>query len=107
MDETLTWLRDPAAATALPDLLYGLIRDIRLILVHPDLASEAKLAAITNAVHQMASPPGSSSVAIAAAASVAARLAGGTTPATLMFSELAGETHPDRSQQPGGPLADG
>jgi hypothetical protein len=35
MDDSLAWLRDPAADHALRDLLCGLIRDIRLILGHP------------------------------------------------------------------------
>ena len=91
MNDSLEWLRDPATEPALPDLLCGLIRDIRLILVHPDLANAAKLAAITQAVDQMAPPPGSRPVGAQAAASVVALLARGTGPATLLFEELAGE----------------
>jgi hypothetical protein len=91
MNETLTWLRDPATGPALPDLLCGLIRDIRLILVHPDLANAAKLLAITQAVDQMAPPPGSQATSAQAAASVVARLARGTRPATTLFEELVGE----------------
>lgn len=85
------WLRDPATGAALPDLMCGLIRDIRLILVHPDLANAAKLAAITQTVDQMAPPPGSQPGGAQAAAAVVALLARGTGPATLLFEELAGE----------------
>jgi hypothetical protein len=91
MNESLTWLRDPATEPALPDLLCGLIRDIRLILVHPDLANAAKLAAITQTVDQMAPPPGPQVIDAHAAASVVALLGRGTGPATLLFEELAGE----------------
>jgi hypothetical protein len=91
MSDSLTWLRDPATEPALPHLLCGLIRDIRLILVHPDMANAAKLAAITQTVDQMAPPPGSTPIGPQAAASVVALLARGTGPATLLFEELAGE----------------
>jgi hypothetical protein len=36
----------------------GLIRDSRLILMHADLGSAAKLGAITETVDQLAPPPG-------------------------------------------------
>ena len=58
MHESLAWLRDPETEPALGALLCGLIRDIRLILVHPDLGNVAKLGAITQAVDQLAPPPG-------------------------------------------------
>jgi hypothetical protein len=89
MNDSLMWLRDPGTQPALPDLVCGLIRDIRLILVHPDLANAAKLAAITQAVDQMAPPPGVH--ASSAQASVVALLGRGTGPATALFEELAGE----------------
>jgi hypothetical protein len=91
MNETLTWLRDPATEAALPDLVCGLIRDIRLILIHPDLANAAKLAAITQAVDQMAPPPGPQATSAQTAASVVALLARGTGTATALFEELADE----------------
>ena len=91
MNESLAWLRDPAAQPALSDLLCGLIRDIRLILVHPDLGNAAKLGAITQTVDQLAPPPGPEASAAPAAAAVAALLARGTGPATALFEELAGE----------------
>ena len=91
MNESLAWLRDPATQPALSDLLCGLIRDIRLILVHPDLGNAAKLGAITQTVDQLAPPPGPEASAAPAAASVAALLARGTGPATALFEELAGE----------------
>ena len=91
MNESLAWLRDPATQPALSDLLCGLIRDIRLILVHPDLGNAAKLGAITHTVDQLAPPPGPQASAAPAAASVAALLARGTGPATALFEELAGE----------------
>jgi hypothetical protein len=75
VSESFSWLRDPEIQPALSDLLCGLIRDIRLILVQQDLGSAAKLGA-------SAAP---------AAASVAALLARGTGPATALFEELAGE----------------
>lgn len=91
MNESLAWLRDPETEPALSDLLCGLIRDIRLILVHPDLGNAAKLGAITQTVDQLAPPPGPQASAAPAAASVAALLARGTGPATALFEELAGE----------------
>jgi hypothetical protein len=91
MYETLAWLRDPETEPALSDLLCGLIRDIRLILVHPDLGNTAKLGAITQTVDQLAPPPGPHDSDAPAAASVAALLARGNRPATLLFEELAGE----------------
>jgi hypothetical protein len=91
MNDSLAWLRDPETEPALSDLLSGLIRDIRLILVHPDLGSAAKLGAITQTVDQLAPPPGPQASAAPAAASVAALLARGTGPATALFEELAGE----------------
>jgi hypothetical protein len=91
MSDSLAWLRDPETAPALSDLLCGLIRDIRLILVHPELGSAAKLGAITQTVDQLAPPPGPEASAASAAASVAALLARGTGPATALFEELAGE----------------
>jgi hypothetical protein len=91
MNETLAWLRDPETEPALGDLLCGLIRDIRLILVHPDLGNVAKLGAITDTVDQLAPPPGPQDSDAPAAASVAALLARGTRPATSLFEELAGE----------------
>jgi hypothetical protein len=91
MDESLAWLRDPEAAPALSELLCGLIRDIRLILMHPDLGNAAKLGAITDTVSQLAPPPGVVSSAAPAAAAVAALLARNTGPATALFEVLAGE----------------
>src|ERR1700735_833069 len=58
MEESLAWLRAPETQPALGDLLCGLIRDIRLILVHSDLGTAAKLGAITETVDQLALPPG-------------------------------------------------
>jgi hypothetical protein len=91
MNDSLAWLRDPETEPALSDLLCGLIRDIQLILVHPDLGSAAKLGAITQTVGQLAPPPGPQASAASAAASVAALLARGTGPATALFEELAGQ----------------
>src|ERR1700722_18522031 len=91
MNDSLAWLRDPETEPALSDLLCGLIRDIQLILVHPDLGSAAKLGAITQTVDQLAPPPGPQANAVPAAVSVAALLAGGTSTATALFEELAGE----------------
>jgi hypothetical protein len=91
MDDSLAWLRDPAADHALRDLLCGLIRDIRVILGHPDLGNTAKLAAITDKVGQLAAPPGPGASGTQAAISVVALLACGTGPATILFEELAGE----------------
>ena len=91
VDESLAWLRAPETQPALGDLLCGLIRDIRLILTHADLAAAAKLGAITETVDQLAPPLGPAALAAQAAASVVALLAGNTGPATLLFEELAGE----------------
>lgn len=91
MHESLAWLRDPETEPALGVLLCGLIRDIRLILLHPDLGNAAKLGAITQTVDQLAPPPGPEASGAPAAASVAALLARGTGTATALFEELAGE----------------
>ncbi len=91
MEESLAWLRAPETQPALGDLLCGLIRDIRLILVHSDLGTAAKLGAITETVDQLAPPPGPAASGAQAAASVVALLARNTGPATILFEELAGE----------------
>lgn len=91
MYESLAWLRNPETEPALGVLLCGLIRDIRLILVHPDLGNAAKLGAITQTVDQLAPPPGPDDGDATAAASVAALLANGTGTATALFEKLAGE----------------
>jgi hypothetical protein len=96
MDYSLSWLREPDVEDALPDLITGVIRDIRLILVHPDLGNAAKLAAITDAIDQFAPPPGpqvhgTEVTGLQAAASVVALLARNPGPATLLFEELAQE----------------
>ena len=91
MEESLAWLRAPETEPALGDLLCGLIRDIRLILVHADLGSAAKLGAITETVNQLAPPLGPKANSARAAASVVALLARNTGPATILFEELAGE----------------
>jgi hypothetical protein len=91
MNDSLAWLRDPRTEPALSDLLCGLIRDIRLILIHPDLGNAAKLGAITQTVDQLAPPPGPEASSTPVAASVAALLARGTGPATALFEELSGE----------------
>jgi hypothetical protein len=91
MHETLAWLRNPETEPALSDLLCGLVRDIRLILVHPDLGNAAKLGAIAQTVDQLAPPPGPQDSDAPTAASVAALLARSTRPADVLFEELAGE----------------
>jgi hypothetical protein len=95
MDFSLDWLREPEAEHALGDLLCGLIRDIRLILIHPDLGNAAKLAAINQTVEGMAMPsaPGADGARGGAqsAAVVVALLARNAGPATLLFEELARE----------------
>jgi hypothetical protein len=91
MEESLAWLRAPETEPALGDLLCGLIRDIRLILVHSDLGSAAKLGAITETVDQLAPPPGPAASGAQAAASVVALLARNTGPATILFEQLTGE----------------
>jgi hypothetical protein len=91
MDYSLTWLREPEASPAVGDLLCGLIRDIRLILIHPDLGNAAKLAAITETVDLLAPPPGPDTTGAHSAALIVALLARNPGPATLLFEELAGE----------------
>ena len=91
MEESLAWLRAPETEPALVDLLCGLIRDIRLILLHPDLGSAAKLGAITETVDQLAPLSEPLPSAAATAAQVAALLGRGTGPATALFEELAGD----------------
>jgi hypothetical protein len=91
MDYSLAWLREPDASAAVSDLLCGLIRDIRLILIHPDLGNAGKLAAITETVDLLAPPPGPDSSGAHSAALIVALLARNPSPATLLFEELAGE----------------
>ena len=55
MYETLTPLRDPRLDQA--EMLCALIKDIRRILIHPDLQNHVKLAAIAGAVDELAPPP--------------------------------------------------
>ena len=55
MYESLAPLRDPRLDQA--DMLCGLIKDIRRILIHPDLQNQVKLAAIETAVDELAPPP--------------------------------------------------
>jgi hypothetical protein len=91
MEESLAWLRAPETAPALSDLLCGLIRDIRLILVHTDLGNALKLAAITETVDQLAPPPGPQASGAQTAASIVALLASNIGPATVLFENLANE----------------
>ncbi len=55
MHESLTPLRDPRLDQA--DMLCQLIKDIRRILIHPDLQNAVKLSAIAQAVDELAPPP--------------------------------------------------
>src|SRR5258708_6218431 len=103
MNYSLAWLREPDMEHALPDLITGMIREIRLILVHPDLGNAAKLAAITDTVDLLAPPPGASLESSSSSGSYARNgtraagwvvglLARNAGPATLLFEELAGES---------------
>jgi hypothetical protein len=91
MDESLAWLRSPETAPALSDLMCGLIRDIRLILLHSSLGNASKLAAITETVDQLAPPPGREASAVRTAAVIVAMLARNVGPATILFEKLADE----------------
>jgi len=91
MEESLAWLRYPETAPALGDLLCGLIRDIRLILVHADLANASKLAAITTTVNQLTPPAGPEASGARTGAVIVAMLARNVGPATILFEKLAGE----------------
>jgi len=91
MEESLAWLRSPETTPALSDLLCGLIRDIRLILVHSDLGNASKLAAITETVDELAPPPGPQASSAKTAALIGALLARNIGPATVLFEKLAGE----------------
>ena len=57
MDQTLAPIRNPKVSGILADMLCDLIIDIRRILIHPDLQNHAKLAAIAEAVDELAPPP--------------------------------------------------
>ena len=57
MYATLNKFRDPKVSGILADMLCDLIIDIRRILIHPDLPNHAKLAAIAEAVDELAPPP--------------------------------------------------
>ena len=91
MTESLAWLRAPEAEHALGDLLCGLIRDIRRILVQPGLASTDKLGAITDAVDQLVPSTAPEADAARTAATVMGLLTRNTGPATLLLEQLAGE----------------
>ena len=92
MEESLAWLRTPAAAPALPGLITSLIKDIRVILIHPGLGNAAKLTEIMRATDTLAPPPPPQAPPVAAGiAGLARALAASTGPATAVFSELAGE----------------
>ena len=91
MRESLAWLDSPQAAPGTPALLAGLIADIRRIVMHPDLQLADKLAEIIGSVDLLAPPPGPGESGLPAAAAMAAVLAEGTTPVTLLFEQLAGE----------------
>jgi len=91
MTESLSWLGNPETEYGLSDLLHGLIDDIRLILVRKDLGHAARLAAITQAVDQLAPPPGRRAGVARSPASLVALLACSTGPATVLLEELAGE----------------
>ena len=56
MNESLARLHDPRLDLA--SMLCQLILDIRRILIHPDLANHVKLAAIAEAVDELAPAPG-------------------------------------------------
>lgn len=60
MNESLQALRDPDLD--LLNILCQLILDIRRIIMHPDLQVHVKLAAIQEAVDELAPPPGSAIV---------------------------------------------
>jgi hypothetical protein len=116
MNYSLAWLREPELEPALSDLLTGLIRDIRLIIVHPDLGNAAKLASIMNTVDLLAPPPGplpapvrddptvdtlrdrrptpglSNADGLRAAAAMVALVCRNDGPVTLLFERLAGES---------------
>jgi hypothetical protein len=57
MNETLAPLRSPKISGILADLLCDLIIDIRKILINPNLQNHVKLAAIAEAVDELAPPP--------------------------------------------------
>jgi chorismate-pyruvate lyase len=78
VDESLASLTDP--------LLRGLVREIRRILVHPDLGIDQKLIAVAGAVDGMAPPPGPSP-----ATRLAMVMRRGSKPFTLLAAEAAGE----------------
>jgi hypothetical protein len=89
--DSLSWLREPDVHHALSDVLSGLIRDVRRIIVHPDLGNAAKLAAIADSVDFLAAPPGLEGDSVRTAVRLAALIAGNTGPMTLLLEEVAGE----------------
>lgn len=91
MTDSLSWLREPDVHHALSDVLSGLIRDVRRIIVHPDLGTAAKLAAIADNVNFLAAPPGLEGDSVRTAVRLAALIAGNTGPMTLLLEEVAGE----------------
>src|SRR5258708_196456 len=97
MNYSLAWLREPDMEHALPDLITGMIREIRLILLHPDLGNAAKLAAITHTVDLLAPPPGASLESSSSSGSYASN---GTPAAVSVVALLARNARP--TPRPGG-----
>src|ERR1700741_2278950 len=94
MNYSLAWLREPGMEHALPDLITGMIREIRLILVHPDLGNAAKLAAITDAVDLLAPPPGPESASTEAGGAAGGTACNGTRAAGSVVALLARNAGP-------------
>lgn len=78
VDESVASLADPS--------LRGFIREIRRILVHPDLGLDQKLIAVAGAADELAPPPGPSP-----ATRLALMLRRGGKPFTLLAAGVAGE----------------
>ncbi len=86
MDESTAWTRSLRYQHVTGDVLAGMVRELRRILIHPDLSNAQKLAAAAALADQVAPPPGTG-----LPVTVAALLARGTGLATPLLEDLAGE----------------
>jgi hypothetical protein len=92
MNESLRWLDDAAVAPALPGLLSGLVDRLRRVLASGWPAHE-RIAAITEELAGLAPPPPPPpdfAGPVTGQAAIARLLATSTSPATMLFSEIAG-----------------
>jgi hypothetical protein len=92
MNESTGWLGDPAVAPALPGLLSGLVCQLRRVLASGRPPHE-RIAAITDELDALAPPPPPPpglGGPVTGQAAIARLMATSTSPATMLFTEIAG-----------------